>query len=279
VTAFEKAIEAADEPSYHLELGAALEKLGRHDVAATHYRTAIKGGGAVAKKATARFDEVTAMIGLVTLIVTPPGTTITIAGNEVGKAPLDEPLAMLPGEYKIALAAEGHEPREVEIKVEPGSESERTYTLEPMAIVVEPVKPPPSVAGPRVASEPSKLPLFVGGGVAVALVGVAAITGILAVGEHGTFDDTDSTPAERADARDSGKRFALITDLCIIGAVASGGFAAYWYFAKYQPAQRTAGTERRAARRARTAPAIATKVDVVPWVKADAGGFVLAGSF
>ncbi|MDQ3369796.1 MAG: PEGA domain-containing protein [Myxococcota bacterium] len=285
VTAYEKAIEAGADATALFELGTVYEKLGKPRLAAVHYRTAMTATGArpdLVKKATARLEDVAMKVGFVMLEITPPGTTITIEDEQVGTTPLAEPLVLLPGTYSLTLAAEGHQSRTVEIKVEAGSESERSYTLEVQQGAPPPVKRDDSelVDSPRAvtARGPSKAPLVVSGGLAVGFATVATVTGLLAVGKHGTFDDAASTPDERADAKASGERLALITDVCIAGAVVAGGFATYWYFAKYRPARRTRTLERQAGT-VRTAPLAAAKVDVVPWVKPGGGGFVLAGRF
>lgn len=283
VSAYDQAIEAGGEANLHYDVGLVEEKLGKLASAAVRYRRVIKAGVRpdVVKKATARFDDVTTKIGLVMLVVKPDGATISIAGKQVGTAPLAEPLALMPGAYTFTLEAEGHAPKESELVVEPGSESERTIELEVGKGKVAPTPADPTSEEPVAApasSGPSRTPMFVAGGTAVGLIAIGAITGILAVGEHGTFDSMDASPAERTDARDAGKRYALITDLCIGGAVVAGGIAAYWYFARYKPARHAQATERREARRA-PGPQINAKVDVVPWVKPDAGGFVLAGQF
>ena len=267
VTAYEKSIEAGDDPNVYFELATFEERVGRLDGAATHYRALVKAEGARAdlvKRAQARFDDLTTKLGLVMIAAKPDGTVITINGEEVGKTPLAEPLVLMPGTYTISLAAEGHQPKDIEFKVEPGSESERTVELEPGKVVVKPVepveKPEPE---PVVVAGPSKLPLYVGLGATGGFVLVATITGFVALGKHSTFEDKNASPTDRSDAKDSGKTFALVTDICLAGALVAGGFTAYWYFAKYKPAQREN----------------ASKTAVVPWVKPDAGGLVLAGSF
>lgn len=271
VTAFEKAIETGDDVNVYFELATAEDKAGKLDRAAVHFRTLVNAQGARAdlvKKASARFDELTMQVGLLTIIAKPEGATLSLGGIELGKTPLAEPLVLMPGTYTIALAAEGHATKELEIQVEAGSESERTIELdaakpEAPARPEEPVEAPPPIVEAPPPSGPSKLPLYAGAGATGGFVLIATITGIMAVGKHSTFEDENASPGTRADAKDSGKTLALVTDICLVGALAAGGFTAYWYFAKYRPAQRK----------------LETKAAVVPWVKPDAGGFALAGSF
>ena len=272
ITAYEKAIESSDDPNIYFDLAAVEEKAGKLDRAAIHFRTLVKAQGAkpdLVKKATARFDDLSMKTGLVTIVSKPEGATLSIDGNELGKTPLADALVLMPGTYKIAIVADGYVTKELELQIEAGSESERTIELEagksipvekPRPVVVE--KPEMPIAPPPPAG-PSKVPLYAGLGATGGFVLIAAITGIAAVGKHSTFKDEDASPGDRADAKDSGKTLALVTDLCLVGALASGGFTAYWYYFKYKPAKGK----------------IEAKTAVMPWVKPDAGGLSFAGSF
>jgi hypothetical protein len=225
----------------------------------------------VRKKATARLDALAMEVGTVMLKVRPEGALITLSGVEVGPAPLAEPLVLLPGTYTVGLQAEGFQPRELELNVEAGSESERTIELEAVKLVEAPPPAAPApVAPPR--PPPSRLPLYIGGAAGGTLLGVAAVTGLLALGRHGTYTANDSTPDERAAAKSSGQTLARVTDLALVGGLAAGGFTAYWYFVKYRPALQK-GPERR------PDAAQSTKVEVIPWVQSGASGLTLVGAF
>jgi PEGA domain len=270
-TAYEKAIEASDDVNLHFDLAVLHEKAGHLDRAATEFRVLVKATGARAdlvKKATARFDDLTTKTGLVMIISKPEGATITVAGAQVGITPLADALVLMPGTHTFAIAADDHLTKELELKIEAGSESERTITLDagkqeppPKPVEVEPAKLEPVAVAPPTG--PDKLPLYIGAGAAGGFALIATITGIMAVSKHSTFEDENASPGTRADAKDAGKTLAVVTDVCLVGAIAAGGFTAYWYFRKYKPAQRK----------------METKTAVLPWVKPDAGGFAVAGSF
>lgn len=278
IAAFEDAIAAGADVGTYVELAAIEEKAGQLDRAAIHYRTVLAAQGVRAdlvKKATARYDELTTKLGLVVLAVKPAGATITLGGKVVGTTPLADPLVLMPGTYAITIAADGHQPRDIEIEVDAGSESERTIELEAAAEdTPQPTPPPPPTVARPAPQGPSTTPMLVAGGATIALLGLAAGTGVLAVGKHNQFEDPASTPQERADAKDSGKRLALITDISLAGAAIAGGIAVYWYVAKYRPAQRAHAVERAA-----PAGEVGAKVDLVPWVQSDAGGVTVLGSF
>jgi hypothetical protein len=279
ITAFQKAVEASDDLSYYFDIAGVEDKLGKFDDAAKHYRmlaTAKEGVKPdLIKKAAAKLDDESVKIGIVTLAVKPEGATVTLGSTELGLTPLEQPLILLPGTYTLSLSAPGFQPKDTEIKVEAGSESERSIELEPIKIVVEPIKP--SEVGTVVdtgPTKPNKLPIYVGGGVAAAAFGTAVITGILAVGQHSTYVAKDSTATERADAHDNGKTLALITDLSLGVSLAAGGFTAYYYYYyKYRKPHEKSEPAKRA-------PEM-TKLDVVPWVKPGGGlgGISFGGSF
>jgi hypothetical protein len=274
VTAFQKAIEAGDDVNVYLELAAAEDKIGRFDDAVKHVRRVVSGQGArpdVAKRASAKLTELLAKVGIVTLIVSPAGASVTLGGTELGSAPLPASLVLLPGTYALSFQAHGFQPKEVELVVEAGSESERTIELDAVKVIVEPVKRArpavPAVVRDDRPAPRSRLPLYVGAGVTGAAVVGATVFGVLALREHATFTSASTTPADREDARSNGKRLAQLTDISIATAVVAAGFTTYWYFYKHKRRDQQVVVKPSA------------KVDVVPWVQSQSGGVTLAGWF
>ena len=94
--------------------------------------------------------------------------------------------------------------------------------------------------------------------------------GIQAIRAHTTFTAAATTPADRADARSRGRRFALAADVSLGVAVAAAATTAYWYFSEYRGSHRPD---------ARHTASIAPKLDMVPWVQWQAGGVSFAGRF
>jgi hypothetical protein len=276
-TAYQRAIEAGDDLAVYVDLAGAEDRLGKFDDAVKHLRRVVAAPAGVrpdaVKKATARLDDLSAKIGFVTLTVAPAGASITLGGVELGTAPLPEPLVLMPGTYTLAFQAEGFQPKEAEIKVEPGSEIERAIELEAVKVIVEPVKPmlPPEPVIEDQPAPPPALPLYVGAGVTGAGVLGAGIFGILAIGQHSTFTGATTSKLDREDARSNGQRFALIADISLGAAVVAAGFTAYWYFTKYR--QHPKKLEER------HPPPVDAKLDVVPWVQPRSGGATLAGRF
>jgi hypothetical protein len=104
---------------------------------------------------------------------------------------------------------------------------------------------------------------------------VSVVTGILALGQHGTFTSPDSNGIQREDARASGRGLALVSDVALGATLASAGFTAYWYLFKYKPAKAALSED----------PAgppevpVMSKVQVLPWVEPSVSGVSVAGSF
>lgn len=272
VTAYSKAIEASDDVALNYQLAIAEDKAGNTADAMRHMKVVLAAQGIkpdVMKKAQTKLDEMSMKVGLLMLTIDPEGAQISIGGQVVGEAPLKEPLVINPGTVTLSLTAVGYQPKDVELKIEAGSESERKLTLEPVPVVIkEVVKDEPEPDKPEEARPPSKLPLYIGAGVTGALVITATITGIVAVSHHSTYTDPLSTGTDRINAQATGRTMATVTDICLVGGLAAAGFTTYWYFKKYRPAQ-TAMAERQTQ----------SKVDVVPWVQPHAGGLVAVGSF
>ncbi|HEY4056176.1 MAG TPA: PEGA domain-containing protein [Kofleriaceae bacterium] len=282
VTAYTNALAASDDINVNWELATVNEKLGKLDVAAKHLRTIVTvktdARADILKKATAKLDDISLKIAAVTLVVKPEdaaGATISLGGTELGKAPLPDAIFLMPGAYTFSFAADGFQPKDLDVTVEAGQESERTVELEPIKIIVAKPTADTDVPVPVVvAAPPSPLPMYVGLGVTGAAVITATITGIMAKGQHDTFVAADSTGDERLDAKDKGQNLALVTDIAIGTGIAAAGFTAGWYFFKYRPAKKKYAEE--SGPEASRAP---TMTMVTPWSNGTAGGLSFGGSF
>jgi PEGA domain-containing protein len=278
--AFQKALAAGDDVTVYVDLASAEERLGKLDEAVKHLRlvagakTGVRPD--VARKVAARLDDLLTKVGLVTLTVTPAGSSITLGGVELGMSPLPEPLVLMPGTYTLSFQADGFQPKEAELKIEPGSETERAIALEPVKVLVQPVKP----AGPDDGADGRRKraaawPLYAGVGITGAGVLGTGIFGGLAISRHATFTAASTSSPDRAEARTSGRRFALLADLSLGTAAVAAGVTAYWYIYKYRRSPRKS-EERHAAL---VHPILQTKIDVVPWVQPQSSGVMIAGWF
>jgi PEGA domain len=276
LAAYQKAFDLVANPQVYFAIAGAEEKLGRWLPAALHYRKLLAEAAdmkpALRDAATARLDSVKQNLGQLTLTVTPDGAHVSLDGKDLGTTPLPEPLLVAPGEYTLGFTADGFTPMEQKVTLEAGSESERTFALQPIPVVVEKPRappPPPPPPPPPV----SKVPLYAGAGATAAFTAVAVVTGILAIGRHDVYTDAATAPADRDAARTAGKRDALICDLSIAGALVAGGFTAYWYVKQYKPKVR--------AREQATPPdeAALPRWWIEPLVAADGGGMAVGGRF
>ena len=275
LAAYQKAYDLVQNPQVYFAIAGAEQKLGHWTDAAAHYQKVLTDvpdlKPALKEAVEAQLDAVKQNLGQITLTITPDGTHVTVDGKDAGTSPLAQPLLLAPGEYTLGFAREGYTPTEQKLKVEAGSESERTFTLKPIPVVVEKPReaPPPPPPPPTLP----KLPLEIGAGVTGAFTISAVITGIVAVKKHGTFTDASTSEAAREAARTSGKHYALACDLSMGGALVAGAFTAYWYYAKYKPAQRAMEQEPPAS----SGPETSWWVE--PILSTDGGGVAVSGRF
>jgi hypothetical protein len=275
ITAYQHAIEAGDDVTLYYSLALVEDKLDAQPDAYHHLKWVVDVQPPVKpdllKKAQTKLDEVTAKIGIVTLTIDPEGTTVSIAGKEYGDAPLKEPVVLMPGTYTASLSLVGYQPKQIELKLEAGATVDKKITLEPVPIKIVPSKyepePEPVVAAPP----PSKLPLIIGASATGAFAIGAMIFGGSAISQHRAYTDPTFTKKERADAQSLGRTMAHLCDASIGLAVVSAAFTVYWYHWKYQK-------ELDAPPPGYT-PREVPKVDMIPWVSPDAGGFAAVGSF
>jgi hypothetical protein len=268
VNAYGKAIEAGDDPSWTLALAAAEDKAGDPASGYKQIKALLAAQPPIApelqKKAQAQLDELDGKVGKVMLTITPAGTQIMIAGQTVGEAPMTEPLVLSPGSYVASLAAVGFEPKDTELKIEAGSETERKIVL--TEVVATPVRRQlESEPEQPAATAPPMIPLYVGGGATAVLLTTSIVYDFRAKHQHDAFTAKSTSPNDRLDARDNGKLFAHVADITLVGALGAAAFSGYWYWYKVRPA--LAAHEQ------------PPKVGLGPWVEPDASGLIVAGQF
>jgi hypothetical protein len=276
---YEKALKAYEEaydrfPSakiFYL-IGLAELRLGRNLEAIRHFRQLLAEAEGVSdalrETVTLDIDEAKQQVVTLIFVVEPEGALISVDGVDVGQAPYTEPYFVAPGEHVIAVSAEGHVPFETRVALEAGAESERTIKLDRIPVVVDTPKPKPRPRPVPRRPRVSRTPLIAGISATAGLAALATVTGLIAVSKHGTFTDQTQPADEREAARDSGKTFALVTDLTWLATAAVGGYTAYYYYKVYKPRQRR--LEQRGA---------AARVWVVPYADPAGGGVAVGGSF
>ncbi|MEZ4401972.1 MAG: PEGA domain-containing protein [Kofleriaceae bacterium] len=284
--AYRKAFELLPNPQILFPIAVAEERLELWPEAARDFRRFMVGVPDLDEKlkadATAHFEAAKLHVGVLTLVIEPEATQVTLNGDVIGTSPLPDPLFLPAGDYTLGMTADGFQPLEETVTVEVGSESERTFQLP--AIEVKVVLPPPPRPRPppvEIPPAPSRVPLYLGGALTVGLVGGATAAGLIAVGKHGTFVDTGASAATREDARVAGRKTALIADGLIVGSVVAAGVFTFYYYKVYRPKARLR-SERLRQQRQQDAEfddlAGVPKVMVSPWVQAGGGGLVITGA-
>jgi hypothetical protein len=242
LAAYEKAYDLVPNVLIFIPISEAELRLGRHLDAIAHYQQVKAEAEGVpdqlVAKSEAVFEEAKGHVGVLKPVVVPDGAAMTIDGEDYGITPLDdEYLYLAPGDHTVALAAEGYTPFESTITLDAGAESERTFELEPIPVVVKAPKKKKKKKKKKKPLPPvSRTVLFASGGASLGLAAIGTITGLMAVSKHGTFTNEGLTADERDSAQSSGKSLALVTDLMLVGAIAVGAYTAYHYYKVYKPA-------------------------------------------
>ncbi|MBP9088646.1 MAG: PEGA domain-containing protein [Kofleriaceae bacterium] len=274
--AWQRSIEFADEPASVFGAAGTEVKLGKFDQAFMRLQNLLARTdvGALRAAAQTMLDETSMQVGLITLAVTPDETLISVAGKAMGKTPLKAPLVLLPGEYTVEFAADGYQPKQVAFTVEAGTESERKIELEGIPINVEPEIKPVDInkATPRGAAGPRITWLYAGGGATAVLGGAAMAFGLAARSKYATYTDINAASADRENARVSGRRYALWSDVSLGAGALALATTCYYYFAVYRPYHRKAVSSATAS--------VSPKVLLGPWVEPGvATGVSLQGGF
>lgn len=213
-----------------------------------------KVGEGVVPAAQARLAELKAKApATVNLSWTPEGAQITVDGApQTGTPPLA--LTLAPGTHKIAVAAEGFLPKELEVTVAGSQVLEQAVALEPVPPPPPPAEPaaepPPPPPPPPPPEEPSKAPAYVTLGIAGAGLVVGSIFGVMALDKKAEFED-----APDADTADQVERNALIADMSF-GVAITLGVTGIVLLTSHETVDETARRAERAehARRLQVAP-------------------------
>ena len=266
---YEAAHKAFKSPKIYFAIALAEKRLGRYIEALGHFDRLLAELDEVPEKLRAEVErhvnEVKQNLGVILFRIQPEGATLEVDGEVIGRAPLNRPHYVVPGEHEYRVHRPGYETLEGSIVLEAGDVREDPLVLKsgtdssPPVEVEERPAAPPAPEGPAEAR-----PLYVGLGLTGAFVAGAAVTGLLAMSRHDTFTDDSATPDDRDSARTSGRNLALVTDVLVIGAIASATYTAFYYVTRYRPDRESGG---------------ASAFQVVPAVSPESAGVAVTGRF
>jgi len=158
-------------------------------------------------------------IGSLLIHVDVDGAGIFVGDDFVGKSPLEGPVRLNLGDYRIKISKEGFEDFIEDVELPGGETLEVTVQLKPLAEA--PTQKPGSEIVKAEPEGKSKKPVkpaafYAVVGLTGALLAATAVTGGLAVDTHSTFDDTPEQDWEkRLDLRDKGQKLNVATDVLI----------------------------------------------------------------
>jgi hypothetical protein len=259
-----------------LNLGSCYEKTGRPASAWATFKEAAamaRAQGQTDREATANGRIAALEPTLSTLRIDAgdmAGMVVKRDGLEVGRGSLGVPIAVDPGEHVITASAPDHDEWRATITVGPNADA-KAVTVPPLRKKAAPtVSPggeggasPRSGAGLRTAG-------FVVGGAGVAIMGVGAIFGGLALGDQGDADPM--CPEKKCSAAglelvESANTKALVSTLGFgLGLAAVGAGVTLYFIGKSGDAEGESAPE---------APA----AQVLPAIGSTGGGFLLVGRF
>lgn len=180
-------------------------------------------------------------------------------------------LGIHPGHHRLTATAEGFEPQTWEFDAEPTSTQTRDFKLSRPSVKGLPANTATAIAV-ATPSETNRKPnlnwVYVGAATTGLFAASATLTGIIAKEKMSDFDRVNKAgddPTEARALRDSGKTFALLTDIGIGAAILSAGATTYFYFSA-------------TSRKAESKPAIA-RWQLQPSVSPNQAGLAVSGNF
>ncbi|HEY6729028.1 MAG TPA: hypothetical protein VI197_33690 [Polyangiaceae bacterium] len=171
-------------------------------------------------------------------------------------------LGIRTGHHRMVARLEGYEDAVWEFDASPGADQSHTFELQlPAAVTAPPTTTTPDPmtdAGPQAMARPVPTSVYIGLAATGAFTVGATVTGIMALGKNGEFEDANGKDEAAAqDAYDSTKTLNLVTDVLIAGAVVSAAVTTYLYLDRPElPVGQDAG-------RFRVTPAVGRDVALV----------------
>ncbi len=87
-------------------------------------------GKATAAQADDLEQEISSMIASIAVEVQQEGATVVVDDTEVGQSPLGDPIILGPGEHRITVTLEGHDPEERKVQLVAGTTHQESFALQ-----------------------------------------------------------------------------------------------------------------------------------------------------
>ncbi|MBO6935962.1 MAG: PEGA domain-containing protein [Deltaproteobacteria bacterium] len=208
VAAWEAGYALDPRPLLQYNLGQAYERLGELPKAVGAFEAYLEHASPSdpnQQRARAQLAAIRERLGRTSIVVTggPEGATILIDGEDHGRTPRPDPIAVSPGSHQVEIVLEGYRPFEAAVSVAAGRSVDVTVAME-------------EEVGGSVDSGPPLVPiiLWAGGGAAIV---AGAILGGIALGKANGADTSDGSDA------DSARGLALGADIAFgVGILAAG---------------------------------------------------------
>lgn len=269
LASFQEAFRLRPHPLVRVNIANCYDKLGKPLEALFHFDQFLASDvptTAQRQEVVAATERLRKQLGSVIVRVTPDGAIVTFDGGEQRRAPLLEPIQLPAGAHSLEVRLDGYQSvqrsftvpggssLELEVVLEPGSSVVAAGAAGPAEGVVAATTPEAAPPASEAAAEPAprsseriaspsgqpidevSLPthVWVLGGLSVAMLAGATITGILALGAESDFErystlsrDAQAPVAKQAsyddaiDAADRADTLAVVTDVLLVGSLAT----------------------------------------------------------
>lgn len=242
---FQRAYDMA--PSYKILYNLALVHLQLNDWAgaARSFKGYLdEGGKKIDQKRRAEVEremkKLEGRVGNVEVVANVEAAEVLVDDQEVAETPLDGPLSVNSGKRRITVSKNGYIPVTRVITIAGGETKKvefelRTGTAPPTpATPSEKPEPPPTVTStPAEAEKPGRTVPWLWWGVAGGLAVGTGVMGVLTLSSQKSLDDKKDKPSNKDDLDSAASRtrtFAIVTDVLLVGTVATAGIAAYLTF-------------------------------------------------
>lgn len=303
LAAFQGAYAAQPHPVVRVNIASCHEKLGNAPAALTEYELFLEE--MTGQRSDKRAEVLRAVrrlrkaVATLELRVEPASAVIRIDGEVPVMTVPSSRVNLLPGAHTVEVSSEGYRPLYRDVMLRPGKPVKLALRLDAQEIEETPVESPPEAPAMAVAPEDEPAGaaegdggasvfttrVLVTGALTLGLAAGAAVTGVVALGAKGDFDDAVKRSGDPAlsdaqreaayqdgvDASSKANTFSLVSDLLLAGTVIGAGLTVYFILTEEGDAE--APTTAKARRNSREA------VWLAPYVAPTGAGAVLQGSF